>query len=138
MTFNGIIARINAIIHKLLNLNHYIIWRYLDKDDDKNICEGDIVCQTCNIIFWCRYYDKSKKEQIESLIPKGLYCYNPLEYPNKQNGYKFKIKRCPYWSINDKQHSQDNGFCSYLNKGDWEENGTSLLWDQVKECGINE
>ena len=26
----------------------------------------------------------------------------------------------------------------YLKSGDWEEDGTSLLWDFVKECGLKE
>lgn len=32
---------------------------------------------------------------------------------------------------------QENGYCSYLQKGDWDLS-LGLLWDQVKECGINE
>lgn len=61
----------------------------------------------------------------ESKIPKGIYCYD-------ENG------RCPYWSKNlDKDH-QESGYCSFLEVGDWEDKGVSLLWDQVKECGIND
>ena len=36
-----------------------------------------------------------------------------------------------------KEH-QDNGYCHYLKRGDWEEEGWSLLWDMVKECGIKD
>jgi len=62
----------------------------------------------------------------ESKIPEGIYCYD-------ENGL------CPYWSkALDKPH-QENGFCAFLNIGDWqEEAGFALLWDQVKLCGINE
>lgn len=58
-------------------------------------------------------------------IPKGIYCYD-------KNGV------CPYWSRNPDYPNQENGYCSYLMRGDWEANHLSLLWDQVKECGIND
>jgi len=90
-------------------------------------------------------------------IPKGLYCYS-------QNYKEFKdIKVCPYWSIRRGKPKQNNGYCAYLEKGDWDLNNEkrwrrkytkgkkgpwktayelgfhlSLLWDQVKECGIKE
>jgi len=81
------------------------------------------------------------------LIPVGYYC-----------------EGCPFWSL-DKTHPQmQNGYCSYLGKGDWDiynehadkieiqqrqPNGSfkaeladkedlvplSLLWDGCKECG---
>ena len=35
------------------------------------------------------------------------------------------------------QPEQENGYCSYLERGDWEADHLSLLWDQCKECGIN-
>lgn len=57
-------------------------------------------------------------------IPSGIYCHS-------SNGL------CPYWSIDKKHKEQNNGYCSYLKKGDWELRG-GLLWDQVKECGIND
>jgi len=31
-----------------------------------------------------------------------------------------------------------DGHCGYLGKGDWEKDGTTLLWDQVKECGVKD
>jgi hypothetical protein len=65
----------------------------------------------------------------ESKIPRGPYCYNTLKVdPN--NG-KMKIKLCPYWS-----KTGDIGKCSFLGISD-EDYASSLLWDQVKECGIN-
>ncbi len=58
-------------------------------------------------------------------IPKGLYCYD-------ENG------TCPYWSLSKKGGIQNNGYCAYLKVGDWESDGwISLLWDSVKECGLN-
>jgi hypothetical protein len=59
----------------------------------------------------------------KSIIPFGSYCYE---------GNKI----CPYWSKDSTKHEQNNGFCSYLREGDWE-NDFYLLWDQVKECGEN-
>lgn len=76
-----------------------------------------------------------------SVIPKGIYCYGV------QDG---KRVRCPYWSLRDDQPEQHNGYCSFLERGDWEvkippdfpphfpTSCLSLLWDAVKECGINE
>lgn len=58
-------------------------------------------------------------------IPKGFYCYGI-------NG------TCPYWHLNPLRGEQNNGYCSYLKRGDWDENNTSLLWDQIKECNIND
>jgi len=57
-------------------------------------------------------------------IPLGPYCYD-------ENGV------CPYWSLNEDHPYQLNGYCSYLESGDWEAEGLSLLWDQCKECGVN-
>ena len=59
------------------------------------------------------------------IIPKGCYCYDA-------NGV------CPYWHKDARHEEQDNGYCSYLKRGDWDDNSSGLLWDQVKECNINE
>lgn len=68
-------------------------------------------------------------------IPKGEYCYD-----EKGN--------CPYWEIRDDKPNQRNGYCKYLKRGDWQAkpgkkwpkgaplSALSLLWDQVKECGM--
>lgn len=85
-----------------------------------------------------------------NLIPVGPYCYD-------------KYGRCPYWrhrSTVDKVEvgDQDYGYCLFLELGDVEINKQerrsdqtgnissadelglplSLLWDQCKECGIND
>ena len=64
---------------------------------------------------------------IDELIPEGLYCYDH----NKIN--------CPYWSKNEDYWDGDNGYCSYLERGDWEAPYPyrSGLWNQRKECGVN-
>ena len=82
-----------------------------------------------------------------------MYCYD-------ENGV------CPYWALIPDQPEQENGYCHYLERGDKETNenaeitakerqpdGTykevkypkggfpipiGILWDQCKECEINE
>ena len=96
------------------------------------------------------------KKKDKRLIPKGLYCYSDT-----------RNRKCPYWSIKKGKPYQENGYCAYLKKGDWDLNKEtewiqihtdkkgrqregktktayeiglpmSLLWDQCKECGIKE
>jgi hypothetical protein len=52
MTFNGFVARLQAITHKIFNPKHKVIWR--TRADE--VCSGDIVCETCDRIYWCRSY----------------------------------------------------------------------------------
>lgn len=60
-------------------------------------------------------------------IPEGCYCYSYVEE---------KYKVCPFWTKVQDKPEQENGYCHYLKQGDWETDG--LLWDKVKECGVNE
>jgi len=57
-------------------------------------------------------------------IPKGICCYDK--------------NKCPFWSMDLSRPSQENGYCYLIGRGDWEIGATSLLWDQCKECGIND
>ncbi|EQC1535639.1 hypothetical protein ACY1J9_001470 [Clostridium botulinum] len=71
-----------------------------------------------------------KKRAMKKWIPKHtLYCY---EYKNN------KLTPCKWYSKNPNKNSQECGYCKYLNCGDWQENGTLLLFDMVKECGIGD
>ena len=72
----------------------------------------------------------------ENLIPNGPYCstIDPNSKPNDKGFPKFI--RCPYWRIN--KEKGNGAYCAYLEQGDYEDNGTLLLWDQVKECGVND
>lgn len=72
---------------------------------------------------------------LEANIPLGDYCYTPIEIVD--NSMTMRISSCPFWRKVDDQPEQLNGYCTYLKLGDWMEDGTLLLWDQVKECGIN-
>lgn len=69
------------------------------------------------------------ESRVHELVPHGIYCYD-------------KRGTCPFWSRFDGIYpSQSNGYCSLMERGDWmasESGGTSLLWDQCKECGIND
>jgi hypothetical protein len=87
-----------------------------------------------------------------SVIPKGQYCET----------FGAEAKTCPYWSEVKELPEQENGYCSYLEKSDFdinEETGElevlyskqttpikkvhahevswSLLWDKCKMCGVN-
>jgi len=87
------------------------------------------------------YFDEPEKH-----IPQGMYCYE-------------KEKVCPFWDRNDRLPKEENGYCHYLQQGDWdanEEGGvvvnlhtderkdvsylpfSGMLWDKVKECTIND
>ena len=81
-----------------------------------------------------------------SEIPTGMYCYTCHGYYVGEDGQvRLKTKRCPYWSSREDKPEQQNGYCGYLGKGDWEEpipddfpphfpvSCLSLLWDQVKD-----
>lgn len=72
----------------------------------------------------------------EALIPAGLYCYTVVDTPETNGTDRMRIKCCPFWEHRADQPEQENGYCRYLKQGDWEAKHWSLLWDQVKECGI--
>ena len=61
----------------------------------------------------------------EKLIPDGCYCYG-------ENG------TCPFWDKDQSRDDQESGYCWFMKCGDWHDNGGGLLWDQCKECGIND
>ena len=78
-------------------------------------------------------------------IPKGDYCYKMLKLMPPREGEKLpylKTRVCPYWTRLEGHLSQEDGYCRWMECGDYFQdkkgvhNGTFLLWDQVKECGI--
>lgn len=88
-------------------------------------------------------------------IPLGHYCYTieSIEYGEKdeksaqmanlfgiedKGTVRIKTKPCPYWGrdLSKGEDGYGNGFCTLTGKKDWVDE--TLLWDQVKECGINE
>jgi len=66
-----------------------------------------------------------------SEIPSGMYCYSGTPCGDDPN-----YELCPYWSAREDKPEQENGYCSFLERGDWSVEGLSLLWDQVKECRV--
>jgi len=74
----------------------------------------------------------------KTVIPKGDYCYTILETPSKENDFVLKINPCIYWRKDTGHDEQENGYCLFIEKGDWDFKSFGLLWDQVKECGIND
>ena len=76
------------------------------------------------------YTLKLTAEQCKSMIPEGTYCYT--------RDAAGKMKLCPFWDRDITKPTQENGYCAYLKCGDWEGPGLGLLWDQCKECGVNE
>jgi hypothetical protein len=110
-------------------------------------------------VYWQMLIKKNKKNKdaFKKLIPHGCYCYSGSCRPGSKT---FKI--CPFWSKREGKIDQESGYCAYLGKGDWDLNKTKtfrqekngkmvgkwrtaneigipggLLWDQVKECGVN-
>jgi hypothetical protein len=72
----------------------------------------------------------------EKHIPLGHYCYcNPTWRPGTDI---IDIDICPFWDSDDTKPEHETGYCHYLKIADWDEPGLGLLWDQCKECGIND
>lgn len=76
-------------------------------------------------------------KKVVAIIPHGDYCYSILQEPCAETNYALRVKTCPFWKLLDEHPHQMNGWCDYLKTGDMVEGGTDLLWDQVKECGVN-
>ena len=71
--------------------------------------------------------NKLKKRAMKKWIHKGLYCY-------RRDKYNHKTKVCKWFRIDNRYDYQEDGYCVYLGKGDWQDEGASLLWDMCKEC----
>jgi hypothetical protein len=79
------------------------------------------------------------------VVPHGMYCYVPTGpmaervMPDGTTRISMPTKTCPFWARNGMKREQEDGYCRLIKKGDWMPNphGTMLLWDQVKECGVN-
>lgn len=78
-----------------------------------------------------------KIKKNKSMIPENpSYCYKSIEQ-SKENPMVFPITElCTYWRIASDKPKTLNGYCLFLKKGDWEEDGTMALFDQLKNCGI--
>ena len=94
-----------------------------------------IFCNECN------YYKQIPLDKAIELIPKGGYCYSDYHIEKGEEAKDFPTMvlddLCPFWYRLEEMPSQAYGYCAYLLMGDWEE-PMGLLWDQCKECHINE
>ena len=73
----------------------------------------------------------------ERMIPNGEYCYSNLNIDHSFTPPKIKTSTCMFWDKMAGYEDQQSGYCHYLKVGDMDPDGTFLLFDQVKECGIN-
>ena len=79
--------------------------------------------------------EKADLPKDESLIPVDtIYCYHS-EVTEVSGGIP-QHKPCIYHDRDKDQPEQLRGYCHFLKKGDWMKDGTMLLWDACKECGI--
>lgn len=80
-------------------------------------------------------YDRRMAAAAE-VVPQGGYCYTPLSVVDG----RMHVRMCPYWKYNPRKPAQRTGCCTLMKAADWmpHPRGTSLLWDQVKECGLND
>src|SRR5574343_655414 len=90
----------------------------------------------------CDYYETFPLEKAGEIIPKGSYCYSKYhieEDKRNKNGWPTMVldDLCPFWYRLPEMPKQAHGYCAYLLCGDWEE-PMGLLWDQCKECQVND
>ena len=79
-----------------------------------------------------------KVEKLESLIPENpSYCYKSIKQDKDNPGIFPIAELCPYWRVASDQPETLSGYCLFLEQGDWEEDGTIALFDQLKCCGVN-
>lgn len=113
--------------------------------EKQSLCEIEIAGKTVEVNFYYSVCSVCKTETASSdqinknflevqnakkdFIPRGNYCYT-----REEDG---TISPCPFWSMREDKPYQENGYCSYMRSGDWNTDELSLLWDQVKECGVN-
>jgi hypothetical protein len=72
-----------------------------------------------------------------SVIPAGLYCYESHGITERNGLPVLETTPCRYWRTVPGRREQERGYCGLLEVGDWQL-PIGLLWDQCKECGIND
>jgi len=83
-------------------------------------------------------FPPSSHEDPEAVIPHGCYCYWHTGRRESSGGMRLTSQVCPFWANIPDAPPQMNGYCHYLKTGDMMDRGTMLIWDMVKECGIND
>lgn len=66
---------------------------------------------------------------LEESIPDGRYCYR-FTGPRQ-------MEPCPFHAEIRALPATMNGYCAFLDRGDWQANAPSFLWDAVKICSVN-
>ena len=69
------------------------------------------------------------------VIPYGASCYDLKEDRTEKD--PIRTETCPYWDRCEEIEGE-NGYCHLLKLGDWEEEEDTLLYNQVKECELND
>jgi hypothetical protein len=74
------------------------------------------------------------------VIPRGDYCYKMKKLVVPKDGSKpyLKTRNCPYWCWDEEYPDGRVGYCKLLKVSDMDEDSCGLLFDQIKECGVNE
>jgi hypothetical protein len=95
-------------------------------------------------LFTKREYNRIPRK-LKKKIPKDThYCYTPLEFPNKQNDWVYKIKLCPFYTwIKFKDMNPKPEWCDEKDLIEYAEEDinwcklTKLeIEDQCKSCGL--
>lgn len=86
--------------------------------------------------------------KLKKKIPKGVYCYSPVEFPCKENNWVYKIKECSYYTSikikNVPKNSTDEVMKEMSEEGEFPEEFVGWcrkinysIDDQCKSCGFN-
>ncbi len=66
-------------------------------------------------------------------IPNGPYCYRHRQWPRMSHELGIlHVEPCPHW-----QKTDGGARCNLINLESDYGDPFNLLWDRVKECGIN-
>lgn len=107
-------------------MSEKIYYTFATKDQLIKVGVDETKITECVIVDDCKLSEAEMSlEQCKKLIPEGPYCYD-------------KHGVCKFWDLNKQFPTQNNGYCHFLNRGDWQLPSIGLLWDQCKECGIKE
>ena len=63
-------------------------------------------------------------EKDEKFVPPGTCCYEFLQAKDEAGAHW--VLSCPYREIKHDQQEQMNGYCHFLESGDWEGDGCGL------------
>lgn len=79
-------------------------------------------------VFWVRLARRFGYTPSTEPIPKGVYCYEPIEFPSEENGFVYKTRHCPY----AKSLNNGNDACLFLGYVGWD----PAFSDSCKICSI--